>query len=228
MSEAAATGPIVVAVDGPAGSGKSSVSKAAAVALDFAFLDTGAAYRALTWLVLEKGIDPTDVAAVHGLLPTFHYTTEVVRVGTVVHVGDHDVTDAIREPRISAVVSDIARIPEVRTALTDVFRRLIAAARRPGIVVEGRDITTVVAPDAQVRILLTADEDVRIARRSAELAPGAASTASQLRERDRRDAQVVDFLTAAPGVTTIDSTELDFGRTVQAVVDLVRTTTSLH
>jgi cytidylate kinase len=126
------------------------------------------------------------------------------------------------------VVSDVARIPEVRVALNDVFRRLIAATDRPGIVVEGRDITTVVTPDAPVRILLTADEDVRIARRSAELSPGAASTASQLRERDRRDAQVVDFLTAAPGVTTIDSTELDFGQTVQAVVDLVGTTTSPH
>ena len=227
MSGPAAGGPIVVAVDGPAGSGKSSVSKAAAVALDYAFLDTGAAYRALTWLALERGIDPSDAPAVLELLPTFHYTTEVVGSGTVVHVDDADVTDAIREPRISAVVSDVARIPEVRVALNDVFRRLIAATDRPGIVVEGRDITTVVAPDAQVRILLTADEDVRIARRSAELSPDAASTASQLRERDRRDAQVVDFLTAAPGVTTIDSTELDFGQTVQAVVDLVRTTTSL-
>ncbi len=84
--------------------------------------------------------------------------------------------------------------------------------------VEGRDITTVVAPDAPVRILLTADEAVRIARRSAELAPDAASTADQLRERDRRDAQVVDFMTAAPGVTTIDSTDLDFDQTVEAVV----------
>jgi len=220
-------GPVVVAVDGPAGSGKSSVSKAAAVALGYAFLDTGAAYRALTWLVLNRGIDPTDTAAVLALLPTFHYTTEVVPAGTVVRVGADDVTDAIREPRISAVVSDIARITEVRAALTEVFRRLIRATDRAGIVVEGRDITTVVAPDAQVRILLTADEDVRIARRAAELSPDATSTASQLRERDRRDAQVVDFMTAAPGVTTIDSTELDFGQTVQAVVDLVRTTTSL-
>ena len=222
------TSPIVVAIDGPAGSGKSSVSKAAAVALGFAFLDTGAAYRALTWLGLERGIDLAHAAAVVDLLATFHYTTEVVGSGTVVHVDDADVTDAIREPRVTAVVSDVARIPEVRIALNHVFRRLIAATDRPGIVVEGRDITTVVAPDAPVRILLTADEDVRIARRSAELSPGAASTASQLHERDRRDAQVVDFLTAAPGVTTIDSTELDFGQTVQAVVDLVRTTTSLH
>lgn len=227
-----ASSPIVVAIDGPAGSGKSSVSKAAAVALEFAFLDTGAAYRSLAWLGLEVGIDLADPTAVVELLETFHYTTEVVGDATEVHVdvdgGPVDVTAAIREPRVTAVVSDVARIPEVRSALTEVFRRLIGAADRPGIVVEGRDITTVVAPDAQVRILLTASEDVRIARRSAELSPDAASTASQLRERDRRDAQVVDFLTAAPGVTTIDSTELDFGQTVQAVVDLVRTTTSLH
>ena len=115
-------------------------------------------------------------------------------------------------------------IPAVRIALNEAFRRLIAQTSSPGIVVEGRDITTVVAPDAQVRILLTADEEVRIARRSAELGPEAAATAAQLRERDRKDAQVVDFLTAAPGVTTIDSTELDFDQTVHAVVDLVHRT----
>ncbi|MFC5501427.1 (d)CMP kinase [Lysinimonas soli] len=225
--------PVVVAIDGPAGSGKSSVSKAAAVALGYAFLDTGAAYRALTWLALERGVPPTDAAAIVGLLHDFHYTTEVHGDTTIVRVADGarasvDVTEAIREPRVTAAVSDIARIAEVRIALNEVFRRLIRRTDRPGIVVEGRDITTVVAPDAEVRILLTAAEEVRIARRSAELSPGAASTASQLRERDRRDAQVVDFLTAAPGVTTIDSTELDFGQTVQAVVELVRATTSPH
>jgi cytidylate kinase len=233
MSDPTGGSPVVVAIDGPAGSGKSSVSKAAAVALDYAFLDTGAAYRSLTWLGLERGIDVTDVAAVVELLQTFHYTTEVHGSATIVRVTDgdgaaSDVTEAIREPRVTAVVSDVARIPEVRVELNDVFRRLIRSTESAGIVVEGRDITTVVAPDAAVRILLTAAEEVRIARRSAELSPDAASTASQLRERDRRDAQVVDFMTAAPGVTTIDSTELDFGQTVQAVVDLVRITTSPH
>lgn len=217
---------VVVAVDGPAGSGKSSVSKAASRALGFAFLDTGAAYRALTWLALERGIATDDAEAVVSLLDEFPYETEVADHGTVVRVGETDVTSAIREPRISAVVSDIARVPEVRVALTEAFRRLIRESTASGIVVEGRDITTVVAPDAQVRILLTADEAVRIARRSAELTPGTAATAEQLRERDRRDAQVVDFLTAAPGVTTIDSTDLDFDQTVQAVVDLVHETTS--
>ncbi|MEO8262260.1 MAG: (d)CMP kinase [Pseudolysinimonas sp.] len=218
--------PIVVAVDGPAGSGKSSVSKAASRALGYAYLDTGAAYRALTWVALENGVDPVDADEVVALLDDFPYATELGDEGTVVRIGDIDVTHEIREPRISAVVSDIARIPAVRTALNDAFRRLISGTESPGIVVEGRDITTVVAPDAPVRILLTADEAVRIARRSAELAPDAVSTADQLRERDRRDAQVVDFLTAAPGVTTIDSTELDFDQTVDAVVRLVRDTTS--
>ncbi|HLU64258.1 MAG TPA: (d)CMP kinase [Protaetiibacter sp.] len=216
------TRPLVVAVDGPAGSGKSSVSKAASRALGFAFLDTGAAYRALTWLALERGVDTADAEAVVGLLDDFAYTTEVTDAGTLVRVGEADVTAAIREPRVSAVVSDVARVPEVRAALNEAFRRMIAASEAPGIVVEGRDITTVVAPDAAVRILLTADEAVRIARRSAELAPAQAATAQQLRERDRRDALVVDFLTAAPGVTTLDSTHLTFEQTVQAVVDLVR------
>jgi CMP/dCMP kinase len=218
--------PVVVAVDGPAGSGKSSVSKAAARALDFAYLDTGAAYRALTWVALENGVDLDDAEEIVALLYDFPYATEVHDHATVVRVGDIDVTDEIREPRVSAVVSDIARIPDVRIALNDAFRRLISDSSAPGIVVEGRDITTVVAPDAPVRILLTADEAVRIARRSAELAPESASTADQLRERDRRDAQVVDFMTAAPGVTTIDSTDLDFDQTVDAVVRLVRSTTS--
>jgi cytidylate kinase len=219
------SGAVVVAVDGPAGSGKSSVSKAASRALGYAYLDTGAAYRALTWVALESGIDTEDAAEVVELLDDFPYATELGDEGTIVRVGDIDITHEIREPRVSAIVSDIARIPEVRTALNDAFRRLIAQTTAPGIVVEGRDITTVVAPDAPVRILLTADEAVRIARRSAELAPESASTADQLRERDRRDAQVVDFMTAAPGVTTIDSTHLDFAQTVQAVVDLVKRST---
>ena len=217
--------PVVVAIDGPAGSGKSSVSRAAARELEFGFLDTGAAYRALTWLGLERGIPLDDHDAVLRLLDDFSYATDVDQDAVIVRVEGTDVTSAIREPRVSEAVSDVARVPEVRVALNDVFRRLIARTTHPGIVVEGRDITTVVAPDADVRILLTADEDVRIARRGAELGDAALSTADQLRERDRRDGQVVDFITAAPGVTTVDSTDLDFQQTVAAVVGLVRETT---
>jgi CMP/dCMP kinase len=213
---------LVVAVDGPAGSGKSSVSRAAASRLGFDFLDTGAAYRALTWFALERGVDVTDADAVIALVDDLAYRTVPTEHGTVVTVGDTDVTAAIREPRVTAVVSDVARIPDVRTRLTDMFRAMIAASREAGIVVEGRDITTVVAPDAEVRILLTADEAVRIARRAGELAPSSAATAEQLRERDQKDSAVVDFLTAAPGVTTLDSTDLDFEQTVQAVLALVQ------
>jgi cytidylate kinase len=212
---------VVVAIDGPAGSGKSSVSRAAASRLGFDFLDTGAAYRALTWLALERGVDIDDRDGVIALVDDLGYATVATPGGTIVTVGETDVTAAIREPRITAVVSDVARIPEVRVRLTEMFRAMIAASREAGIVVEGRDITTVVAPDAEVRILLTADEDVRIARRSRELTPEHASTATQLRDRDRKDAAVVDFLTAADGVTTLDSTDLDFEQTVAAVLDLV-------
>jgi cytidylate kinase len=212
---------IVVAVDGPAGSGKSSVSRAAASRLGFDFLDTGAAYRALTWLALERGVDVEDRDAVIALVDDLEYATLATPGGTIVTVGETDVTAAIREPRITAAVSDVARIPEVRARLTEMFRAMIAASREAGIVVEGRDITTVVAPDAEVRILLTADEAVRIARRSRELTPEHANTATQLRDRDRKDAAVVDFLTAADGVTTLDSTDLEFEQTVAAVLDLV-------
>jgi cytidylate kinase len=123
-------------------------------------------------------------------------------------------------------VSAIARIPEVRQDLVDLFRDIIASTDKPGIVVEGRDITTVVAPDAPVRILLTAAPEVRAARRSAELTTeDAAAVAAALHKRDASDSQVVDFLTAAPGVTVVDSTDLDFAQTVDAVLDVVRSGT---
>ncbi|MFF9563271.1 (d)CMP kinase [Leifsonia sp. NPDC014704] len=214
---------IVVAVDGPAGSGKSSVSKAAAKRLGWAYLDTGAAYRALSWYVVERQVDPTDAAAVIDSLPDFDY-----RIGTDpdtyhVFVGDSDVTGAIRTPEVTAVVSAIARVPEVREFLTGLFRHIIRTTDRDGIVVEGRDITTVVCPDAPVRILLTADEAVRMARRSAELAGhSAAHVGEALRRRDEADARVVDFMNAADGVTTVDSTDLDFDQTVDAVIQVVQ------
>ena len=215
--------PLVVAVDGPAGSGKSSVSKEVARRLGFGFLDTGAAYRALAWHVEASGIDTDDAASVVSCLPSFAYRIGTDPAGYAVHVGDVDVTTAIRDPEISAVVSRVARVPEVRTHLIELFRSIIAEEPTAGIVVEGRDITTVVAPDAPVRILLTASEDVRIARRSAELVGDSAQAAGeQLHRRDEADSKVVDFMTAAEGVTTVDSTELDFEQTVDAVIGVIR------
>ncbi|MCI2958381.1 (d)CMP kinase [Agromyces atrinae] len=212
----------VVAVDGPAGSGKSSVSKAAARRLGFAYLDTGAAYRALAWHVAASGVDASEASSVIDALASFDYSIGTDPDGYAVHVGATEVTAAIREPRVSSVVSLIARVPEVRTHLTALFRSIIASTDRPGIIVEGRDITTVVAPDATVRILLTASEEARMARRSAELAgEKPADVGEQLKKRDQADSKVVDFMTAAEGVTTVDSTELDVEQTIQAVLDVI-------
>jgi CMP/dCMP kinase len=214
--------PFVVAIDGPAGSGKSSVSKEVARRLGWGFLDTGAAYRALAWHAAASGVDTDDAASVVSCLDSFDYAIGTDPAGYAVHVGSIDVTEAIREPGISAVVSAVARIPEVRTHLIEVFRAIIAAEERAGIVVEGRDITTVVAPDAPVRILLTASEEARVARRSAELVGHSVSaTGEQLRRRDLADSKVVDFMNAAEGVTTVDSTELDFDGTVEAVIAVI-------
>ena len=213
---------VVVAIDGPAGSGKSSVSKAAARALGFAYLDTGAAYRALAWHCLEAGIDTLDPSDIIDELPRFEYTIGTDPDDYFVRVGSDVITEDIREPRVTHIVSAVARVPEVRAHLVQLFRSIIAGSTRPGIIVEGRDITTVVAPDAAVRILLTASEEARMGRRSAELAGIDASiTAKALTDRDAQDSRVVDFMNAADGVTTIDSTDLDFDQTVQAVVSLV-------
>jgi cytidylate kinase len=215
-------GRVVVAVDGPAGSGKSSVSRASARTLGFDYQDSGAAYRALAWFALENGVDTADADAVIGSLPAFAYEIGIDPDDYFVRVGGVDVTDAIRDPRISAVVSQVARVAVVRAYLVDLFRGVIDRSERPGIITEGRDITTVVCPDADVRILLTASEEARMARRSAELpTESAAAVAEKLSSRDAQDSRVVDFMNAAEGVTTLDSTDLDFDQTVQAVVALV-------
>ena len=219
--------PIVVALDGPAGSGKSSVSKAVARRLGFAYLDTGAAYRALAWHVLNHGIDAGDEASVLNSLPTFDYSIGTDPDDYFVRVGEHDITDAIREPRVTGVVSLIARIPAVRVHLNNVFRAIMQSTPKAGVIAEGRDITTVVAPDAQVRILLTASEEARMARRSAELpTESQANTASQLRARDVADSRVSDFMTAADGVVTVDSTLLAYEETIDAVVEVITSRTS--
>ena len=219
---------VIVAVDGPAGSGKSSVSRAAAAALGFAFLDTGAAYRALAWSVLAAGGDPEDPQAVERALDGFDLHLAQDPDERWVRVGDVDVTDEIRTPRVTAAVSGVARVPSVRLRLNDGFRARLAAAD-PGVVAEGRDITTVVAPDADVRVLLTASPEVRAARRAKELpAEDLHDVARSIAERDAKDSRVVDFLEAADGVTTLDSTDLDFPGTVTALVALVREAAGLE
>jgi cytidylate kinase len=214
--------PVVIAIDGPAGSGKSSVSKSAATRLGYGYLDTGAVYRALAWAVLDKGLDTAGAPLVLDVFASFEADISLDPDDFAVGVNGVDVTAAIREPRVTAAVSDVARVAAVREGLNGLFRSLIADSSRPGVVVEGRDITTVVAPDAPVRILLTADPAIRAARRSAELeGQDAADVAEALKRRDDSDLAVVDFLTAADGVSVVDSTHLDFEQTVDAVLEVV-------
>ncbi len=221
------TTPIIVALDGPAGSGKSSVSMAAARRLAFAYLDTGAAYRAVAWHVLEHDIDAEDAVAVTGSLENVELTFAANPDDFAVSVGSTNVTDAIRTPHVTALVSAVARVPAVRAFLNQRFRETMANATQAGIVVEGRDITTVVAPDADARILLTADESVRMERRGLEVPPQSRDELTRLvRDRDAADARVSDFMTAADGVVTIDSTNLTFDQTVDAVVAHIRSATA--
>jgi cytidylate kinase len=219
---------VIVAVDGPAGSGKSSVSRAAATELGYGFLDTGAAYRALAWSVLEQGGDPEVAADVERALDAFDFASADDPAERWVRVGAVDVTEAIRTPRVTAAVSGIARVPAVRTRLNEGFRARLGAAE-PGVVAEGRDITTVVAPHADVRVLLTASAEVRASRRAHELPDeDRHDVARSIAERDAKDSRVVDFLEAAEGVTTLDSTDLDFAGTVAALVALVRQAAGLE
>ena len=214
---------IVVAIDGPAGSGKSSVARAVAAQLGFGFLDTGAAYRALTWWALDRDIDLTDEDAIAGLLDAFPYSISLDPVNERVAVGNVDVTAKIRDPRISLAVSVVAQNLRVREWMKDSARQLATTSGFPGVVAEGRDMTTVVFPDASTRILLTAREEVRIARRAGEFAGrDLTETTASVRERDAKDSNVVDFFTAAPGVTVVDSSDINFSDTVSAIVDIVR------
>ena len=228
MSETTgANAPLLVAIDGPAGSGKSSVSRAAAERLGFGILDTGAAYRSLAWAAIETGTDLDDPAAVERLLDVWAYDITLVgeqRV-TVGLVGATpiDVTGAIRDHSVSGQVSRVSKHPAVRERLNAMFLRIVADSGLPGVVIEGRDITTVVAPDAPVRILMTASAEVRAQRRAGEL-PGLThqQVLADIEARDAKDALVVDFFTPAPGVTLVDTSDLNFEQSVQAVIDIVR------
>ncbi len=220
--------PIVVAIDGPSGSGKSSVSREVASRLGLYYLDTGAMYRAACWSALDAGLDLADSDAVAAHVRELHLDVSTDAQSQRILAGGVDVTAAIREQRISAAVSTVATNLEVRAELRRRQRAIIDAARRDGgIVAEGRDITTVVAPEAQVRILLTASEQARLERRAREVHGHADAAAVEAMHdvvvrRDADDATVSTFHVAADGVVEIDSSGLDFEETVEAVLAVCR------
>ncbi|WP_218712022.1 (d)CMP kinase [Arthrobacter sp. BF1] len=215
--------PLVIAVDGPSGSGKSSVSKAVAQRLGLAFLDTGAMYRSVAWHCLNALISLDDAGAVEAAARTIKLEQSMVPEIEFFKVNGINVTDAIRDPKISASVSSVATNLGARAALVR-RQQAIIAEHGHRIVVEGRDITTVVAPNAEARLILTASEEARLRRRGLQL--GGTQTAAQLQEqvlaRDAKDATVVEFQRAADGVYTVDSSDLDFEETIEAVIAVVR------
>ena len=225
--------PLTIAIDGPSGSGKSSVSRAVARALGVGFLDTGAMYRALTWWCLERDIDLTDADAVAAAARDLPLTVGTDPDAPTVSVDGTDISQAIRTTRVSTSVSAVATNLQVRAELQQRQRDLMAqiAQATGGVVAEGRDITTVVAPDASVRVLLTASEEARLRRRSAELhgstdAAAVEATRDQVVRRDRDDSTVSTFTEAAPGVVLVDTSDLDFDQSVAAVLAVVTAETS--
>lgn len=211
------TSGLVIAIDGPSGSGKSTVSKAVARALDLAYLDTGAMYRAATWWCLEQRIDLENQQLVADLITQLPLDIRVDPTNPGVLVDGRDVTDAIRESRISRAVSLVATNLTARAELVSQQQEWVSRGRRKelrpgGIIAEGRDITTVIAPSADVRILLTASEDARLARRAQDVhgtvgAETLAATQDEVLRRDRDDSTVANFLDASSGVLTLDNSQ---------------------
>ena len=247
---------ICVAIDGPAGVGKSSTSRALAQYYGFAYLDTGAMYRAAAWWCMQKGIDlstqlslddegqPVNdadserfnqiVEAVGALFTEDHVTFSVDPKNPVVVIDGEDISEELRSSEVSSHVSTVSSIPAVRRMLIAAQRAYISSesaddsfSEGEGIVAEGRDITTVVAPNAQVRVLLTAREEVRQARRNKQeiskesLQNNQSLEEDDIRTRDAKDAKVTSFLSAADGVTTLDNSDLTFEQTLDALVEIV-------
>jgi CMP/dCMP kinase len=221
---------LVVAIDGPSGSGKSTVARHVAKTLGLRYLDTGAMYRALTWWLLDQEVDLTDTDRVAHLSVELPLEMGTDPVTPTVQVAGQDVAAAIRETRISEAVSKVATNLGVRA---DMRRRQRAVVDDGGVVVEGRDITTVIAPDAPVRVLLTASEDARLVRRARDVhgavdEDSLARTRDQVLRRDADDATVSQFLEAADGVTVVDSSHLSLEETVGAVLGLIKDLTGVE
>jgi CMP/dCMP kinase len=205
---------VIVAIDGPAGAGKSTVARRLASQLGFRYLDTGAMYRALTWLALEQGTSLEDSAGLATLAGANAVTFDP---GGGVAIGGRDVTEEIRGARIDRVVSTVARHPEVRAVMRERQQEL---AEEGDAVIEGRDIGTVVAPDARVKVYLVAEPGVRARRRLSERPEiGADALATDLRLRDERDAVRMQ---PAPDAIKIDTTDLDIDDVVAQIEELVR------
>ncbi|WP_073996372.1 (d)CMP kinase [Arcanobacterium urinimassiliense] len=228
---------LVIAIDGPSGSGKSTVAKELAFRHHLAYLDTGAIYRAAAWWAQHQQVDLADTQAVAQVVENMPLQINLDPRQQQFFCAGIDITEAIRTPELTRVVSQVSSNLAVRAILKAKQRQLIEAesgagnnsapyAQGRGIVAEGRDITTEVAPDAPVRVLLTASEAARLRRRALEVrgsidAENLAATRAEVVNRDRKDSKVTKFLQAAPGVYSIDSSNLSVDEVVAEIEKLL-------
>ncbi|MER7174259.1 (d)CMP kinase [Streptomyces mesophilus] len=213
---------VIVAIDGPSGTGKSSTSKAVAAQLGLSYLDTGAQYRAITWWMVHNGIDITDPAAIAAAADKPEIVSGTDPSAPTITVDGTDVAGPIRTQEVTSKVSAVSAVPEVRTRITE-LQRSIAAAAEKGIVVEGRDIGTTVLPDADLKVFLTASPEARAARRSGELkGADVNATREALLKRDAADSgRKTSPLAKADDAVEVDTSDLTLQQVIECVVTLV-------
>ena len=216
---------IAVAIDGPAGAGKSTIARAAAAQLGFVYVDTGALYRTIGLAVCRRGIDGTDVPGILATLPEIQVGLTYQDGAQHVLLDGEDVSDAIRTPQISTYASQVSSVPEVRAHLLDLQRDL---ARRQSVIMDGRDIGTVILPDAKVKIFLTASPETRAARRCAALREKGPDVTIEgiLADMERRDAldasRAVAPLKQAEDAVLVDTSDLTLEQSIEAVLTVIR------
>jgi cytidylate kinase len=214
--------PLIIAIDGPSGSGKSSVSRAVATELGLEYLDTGSMYRAMTWFIQELGVDVNDAQTVANSAKADVIQPSIDPSEPGIRVAGRDVSLDIRGPEVTQGVSAVSAVPAVRELMVN-LQRDIAANSKIGIVVEGRDICAVVLPEAPVRLFITADPEARANRRAKEIGAEVTATKSDLEKRDLADStRTVSPLEIAPGARVIDTTYMELSEVIAQVVDIAR------
>ncbi|WP_149823360.1 (d)CMP kinase [Streptomyces tailanensis] len=213
---------VIVAIDGPSGTGKSSTSKAVAAQLGLSYLDTGAQYRAITWWMVNNGIDIEDPSAIAAVAGKPEIVSGTDPAGPTITVDGTDVAGPIRTQEVTSKVSAVSAVPEVRARITE-LQRSIASGAENGIVVEGRDIGTTVLPDADLKIFLTASPEARAARRSGELkGVDVHATREALLKRDAADSnRKASPLAKADDAVEVDTSDLTLQQVIECVVTLI-------